>query len=876
MQHSLIEAQKRYLLPASALAGRLAAAGAATWFLVHLAFYVARICHLNPLAVRELCHELGYFFAWQAAGFFALALVAGMVRPALAGGALGGYLIASTVALLAASHNAGLVGRVVLLLLWTFCAVAGMRQLIARAAGPRYATWGVAAAAVFAALVPLCFLLGILHAITPSNVAALAVATAAPGWSWEVWHCFARSSVFCEAAATLLLAKQWHNAIPSGGSAGSASSRPALEAIWMALAITFVGASTCEVRSDAVRAHLPYIHQVVWDHGISHQYACWHRLQPMAMQTCCAAFATVGGDAAAKWFSWLVLAALALLVADEVHHRSGSSALGALAAAAALGCPVLMGLATTVYVDHAMALLCTAGFVVLFRALRPPCLRGILLSAAIMASMTQVKYPGLVFCVVWGAALCAGLLWQCPWRVAVRWSLAGGALLAAAASPWYAYVYAGTGNPFFPYLQNWFHSPYWIDGFSPQQVYEQSFKLDPGIGGILRFPWIATFHTHRFVEGYDGDLGFWVLALLPCWLVVRPRRAGPYWDMALAGVAMVALIVSYTPYIRYWLPAYPLLVAACVLAAAPLIRSAWQHAARACRTEVFAGLALTALLLFPIVLLGQSLSWDEYAGRLSPHNRYASVYRGYQTVEQLNPLLTLDDGVIVTGYEGNHLIEGRAYEFPFWWCNLRRIRNVPSMAEFCRRCHIRYWLVDHSAPMSRFLCGREQIAAHYWTDARLVTACGTTAVYDVTGPSLKLVKSASADLTDGAVAVTGQAGTGYRLRPESPGGLCRVKIDVSSVGATGPLLEIVWRDAQGNVAGHTSACTQGKSDYAACLYSPVPPNARTGRIEVREPGGLPLRLTRAEVTYWRPATAAETARRGENRASPGSDARTVR
>ena len=189
-------------------------------------------------------------------------------------------------------------------------------------------------------------------------------------------------------------------------------------------------------------------------------------------------------------------------------------------------------------------------------------------------------------------------------------------------------------------------------------------------------------------------------------------------------------------------------------------------------------------------------------------------------------MLTLDDGVIVTGYEGNHLIEGRAYEFPFWWCDLRRIHDVPSMAEFCRRCHIRYWLVDHSATMSRILCGREQIAAHYWTDARLVTARGTTAVYDVTGPSLKLVKSASADLTGGAVAVTGREGIGYDLRPQSPGGMCRVKLDLSSDGNTGPLLEIVWRDAQGNVAGRTSVAAQGKSDYAACVYSPVPPGAR--------------------------------------------------
>ncbi len=627
---------------------------AAAWFLLHLGFYIARICHLDPAVVRESCHELKHFFCWQAAGFFAVAIVVGLLRPALAARALGGYLIASTVALLAASHNAGLVGRVSVLLLWAFCAVNGMRGLLARAAGPRYATWGVAAAAVMAALVPLSFLLGILHAITPSNVAVLAVVSALPG--------------------ALLIVKPRPvvaDGRPGGRTAPdrSATDEPSvgarrgftvvqaccLEAVWMALAISFVGASTSEVHSDAVRVHLPYIHQVVWDHGISHQYACWHRLQPMAMQTCGAMFAAVGGDAAAKWFSWLVLAALALLVADEVHHRSGSPALGALGAAAALGCPVLIGLATTVYVDHAMALLCTAGFVVLFRALRPPaekgtsfvvpalaglfrlkaglrtnyppglspfpprpmCLRGILLSAVIMASMAQIKYPGLVFCVVWGVTLCAALLWQLPWRVALRWSLYGGVVLAAAMCPWYIYVYLGTGNPVFPYLQNWFHSPYWIDGFSPQQVYEASFKLDPGILGALRFPWIGTFYTHRFAEGYDGSVGFWVLALAPCCLVpfflrriARARRGWhalkgredrpptpfqgvppvdqslahsgtaaffPYWDMALAGAAMIALVVSYTPYVRYWLPAYPLLLAACVLAAGPLVSSAWQH-----------------------------------------------------------------------------------------------------------------------------------------------------------------------------------------------------------------------------------------------------------------------------------------------------------
>ncbi|MEN6450152.1 MAG: hypothetical protein ABFC96_06655 [Thermoguttaceae bacterium] len=769
---------------------------AAVWFLAHLAFFIARVCHLDPLAIRESCHELRHFFVWQTAGFFGLAMLMGLLRAALAGRVLGAYLVLSTAALLAASHNAGFMIRAVLLAAWAVSVTVGMRQLLWRAVGERYATWGVAAATVFAALVPVSFFMGLFHAITATNVGVLAVVTALPG--------------------VVLLARAivtWERArVRAGGL--TLVQACVLEAVWMALAITFVGASTMEVRSDAVRVWLPYVHQVVWDHGLSHQYACWHRLQPMAMQTCCAVFASLGSDGLAKWFSWLLLPAIALVVGDEVRVRSGSRSVALVAAAAVLGCPVLMMLSTSIYVDHAMTLLCTAGFVVLFRALRPVekavekasgtekrsdalpkagLLGGLTLSAFLMAALAEVKYPGLIFCVVWAAALCVGLLWQRGWRRALPWSVIAGAVLVLAASPWYAYVYAGTGNPVFPYLQGLFHSPYWIEGFSLQEVYEQCFKLAPGIAGLVSFPWTATFYTHSFVEGYDGYIGFWVLALAPCCFapfVLRrfapARNAGEvsgtagiagscHSDLAIAGVLMIGLVVSYTPYVRYWLPAYPLLVAACVLAAAPMVEYAvarvsdrWHALKRREQTGTaqlpgstpfqgvppflvsVASLSLTALLLFPIMLPCQGISWDEYTGRLSRQVRNTWAFRGYPLVERLNPTLTLDDGVITTGYEGNHLIQGRAYEFPFWWCKIRRIRDVGSMADFCRRNHIHYWLVDHSAKMCRTEGypdseGYKTIVAEYWSEGRLVMAEGSVAVYDVTGPTRRLVGKTSVE-----------------------------------------------------------------------------------------------------------------------------------
>ena len=171
----------------------------------------------------------------------------------------------------------------------------------------RYATWGVAAATVCAALVPLCFLLGVLHWLAPGCVTAVAIAAALPGAVFGLRRLSAvPGNILRHFRDFDTFELCW------------------LEALWIMLAVAFVSASVPETHSDAVRVHLPYIHQVVQDQGISHQYACWHRLQPMAFQACCAAFAVAGSDATAKWFSWLVLAALALLVADEVQQRSGS------------------------------------------------------------------------------------------------------------------------------------------------------------------------------------------------------------------------------------------------------------------------------------------------------------------------------------------------------------------------------------------------------------------------------------------------------------------------------------------------------------------------------------------------------------------------
>jgi hypothetical protein len=759
---------------------------AAAWFLVHVAIYIVGMCGLDAVLYKHLEHAMKHFFGWQALGFLVAAVVVDRHRPSAAATVLGGYLAASSLVLLAFSQDAALVGRFSLLLLWTACAVEGMRLLIGRGAGLRYATYGVAMAAVYAALVPIGFVFGVLHAIRPTNVAALAVATALPGAA--AWlHRGGRALRW--AAADHRFA-----AVPAAACAttGPTCRRPLndaaanarngswtifglcmIEVIWTVLAIEFIGASTTEVRSDAVRVHLPYMLQVVADHGLSHQYACWYRLQPMAVQAYGAMLTTIGTVAAAKWFSWLALAALVLVVVEEVRRRGGSRNLGLFAGAAVVCCPLLAGLAGSLYIDHVLVLLCTAGFIVLFRALEVPCLRGVLLSAAVIGAMAQVKYNGLVFAAVWWTFLAVGLLWRRGWRVAAPWSIAAGALVVAVALPWHVYVYLGTGNPLYPYLDRWFPSPYWTAGFTPRQMFEAAFKLDGGLAGAAAFPWTATYRTTRFIEGYDGLLGFWAIALVPCLVLAcirsfnpeptatafaestasgdaasdtNPRRRrwlrverGTWttgtvpWDMAIAAAAMIAGVVVYTPYVRYWLPAYPLLVAACALAAGSLVRSLTDRPP-ARWLPLCSGVAVALLLYVPLPLVCVNMAWDEYAQRTPKKKRLEQWFPGYQVARRLNAILGPDDGVLCSGFCGVHLVGGRPYAYAMWFNRIHHIHDRATFADFCRRNRIRYWLVNLDGPgFGRHIYGGDDIAAEYWTDRRRVMASGSTAVYDV-GP----------------------------------------------------------------------------------------------------------------------------------------------
>ena len=125
------------------------------------------------------------------------------------------------------------------------------------------------------------------------------------------------------------------------------------------------------------------------------------------------------------------------------------------------------------------------------------------------------------------------------------------AFLALGASS-YAQAWWATGNPVLPMLNHVFGSPV----LPAEPLLDARWRA----GLDLALPWRLTFDTDRYVEGWDGGLGFTLVALAGAWL--WRLRAPATRGLALAAAAALVLPLLPMQYARYAWPGVALL---CVL-----------------------------------------------------------------------------------------------------------------------------------------------------------------------------------------------------------------------------------------------------------------------------------------------------------------------
>jgi hypothetical protein len=139
---------------------------------------------------------------------------------------------------------------------------------------------------------------------------------------------------------------------------------------------------------------------------------------------------------------------------------------------------------------------------------------------------------------------------------------------AAVGGSSYAYAWAVTGNPVLPLLNDVFRSPAFpAAGFNDTRWQQ---------GLDVALPWSLTFDTANYLEGWDGALGFVLVALSGAWLLALPDRRAR--GLAICATLAIALPLLPLQYARYLHPGIAMLLPALVLAlqrALPRTRAGW-------------------------------------------------------------------------------------------------------------------------------------------------------------------------------------------------------------------------------------------------------------------------------------------------------------
>jgi hypothetical protein len=311
-----------------------------------------------------------------------------------------------------------------------------------------------------------------------------------------------------------------------------------------------------EVSADGIAVHL-----VVPMHMAAHH--SWHfdvsqiswAVMPMTAEWCFSTLYLLGGEFAAKLLPFVFLSIsciLIVLLCSRLAPRPAALLIAAVYAAT----PVVQLITGAMFTDALLAafLLGAAILIIHWTERREAAalpLAGILLGAAMATKVIAISF--VAPCLAWVFFNC--LSWK---RGIDRKSMAAllqaGALCAIIAAPPYVTAWMKTGNPVFPYFNDIFRSPHynmkpnWEDG---------RWKT--------RFSWHApfdvTFRSSKFLESQNGALGLsWILLILL--LMTAPRSMFTRPMIAALGIGAFFFLFTWSraSYIRYLVPAFPLLL----------------------------------------------------------------------------------------------------------------------------------------------------------------------------------------------------------------------------------------------------------------------------------------------------------------------------
>ena len=463
-----------------------------------------------------------------------------------------------------------------------------------------------------------------------------------------------------------------------------ATERIAFAALTMVLGIEWLAVLHPESSADGLAMHLAVPANIAAHHAFLLEPAriVWS-VMPMGADWMYSIVYLMGGEMAARLVNFamfLIVEALLYTALRRMVSRAMAFLLMALFAAT----PLAMLVTASLFVENLFAALVLALMTAIWRLAETGRRRYLYAAAILAGAALQSKYGAIAFLL---AALPV-VAWVVRRRVErpARAALAAAGLCLAVGLPPYAIAWFKTGNPLFPFLNERFHSALLPAGAS---IVDSSFRehVTPAL------LWDLTFHTHRYLQGQDGGLGFQYFLLVPLGIaglaLGKRGRASAGW-VAVAGSLLVLLL---TPNARYVYAALPLatLWGASALAAMAERRRVWFG--------VTCGLLIACLALDTWFL--PAAGWNDRDWRLpDPFRPHAA-----ERLAEVSPLRVVAAGfrrahpgqtVLFTADNDLADLDGGADVYHWHELGLseeiRTARDLPAMVRIMERHRIRYFI----------------------------------------------------------------------------------------------------------------------------------------------------------------------------------------
>jgi 4-amino-4-deoxy-L-arabinose transferase-like glycosyltransferase len=414
---------------------------------------------------------------------------------------------------------------------------------------------------------------------------------------------------------------------------------------------------------DETLYHLPIVRSLARTGGLRFLAELRFPAFPQLQELLCAPVFLMAGDVAPHLVSLVEVMLIAALLAAWARRHTERAA--PLAAALFIGSPIVVHLATILYVDMALTLFVTAGFYSLDLALQDPAeshRRPLLFAGLFFGAACSVKYLGGFFAL---AALVIVIVVRR--RAAPVFALA----TAAAALPATIWILLTTGNPLFPFLPGVFGRSDWT---MPPLAAPRSRLMDS-----LRVVWDVTFARHRMNQQPPVTPLLAVLVLLVAAAALRHWRARAVLLLSAAFLAVFAFLPRDT---RYLMPLLPLFC----LSAAVIVARRWPR--------------ITALAALVAVAPGVAyLVWRLAVAGMPPadaRSRHAVIAKRIAGYEALTRAGT--SSVYVCGGEQLQYYAGGPFLGDFWGLHsyarvLDAAPGTAALASRLRELDVTYFLV---------------------------------------------------------------------------------------------------------------------------------------------------------------------------------------